>query len=257
MRMQSLVVALSTLAVCHAAPDPNQLYRDALTAYDQGRYANAERLHEQALPLHKAVLPASHELITTALHNLGVLARIRGDYDTASKRLNEALALAPRGSVRRADTLNALASVYTARKRPLDAEPLVREAIAILESAPQPDALELADALNSLGMLHLVLDDAEGAERQLRKAQQKVTSFPDAPPEFHVTLSINLATSIFRQNRVDEAINLYDEALHYAVELLGAEHPRTAMARDYYAEALKKSGRKKAARDLIRTFAAH
>lgn len=256
MRMQTLV-ALSMYAVCHAAPDANQLYKDALAAYDQGRYATAERLHEQALPLHKAVLPADHELVTTALHNLGVLARIRGDYDTATKRLNEALSLAPRDSVRRADTLNALASVYTARKRPFDAEPLVREAITILESAPQPDYLELADAFNSLGMLHLVLDDAEGAERQLRKAQQKAASLTDAPPEFHVTLSVNLATSIFRQNRIDEALSLYDEALRYGVELLGPEHPRTAMARDYYAEALKKSGRKKAARDLVRAFTSH
>lgn len=254
MRTQLCLTGFLAAAMCCAAADANQLYRDALTAYDQGRYADAERLHLEALPLYRAILPPDHELIVTTLHNLGLLARTRGDYTTATRWLNEGLAVAPARSVLRADMLNASASVLQGRKRPLEAEPLVREAISILEALPQPDNLKLADALNTLGTLHLSLQDPEGATRQFTKARDRLAFVAAVPPEFRCTLAVNLAASLFAQGKTSEALSLYSQALRQAESSFGPNHPRTGEVRQFYAEALSKTGNRKQARALIRAY---
>lgn len=253
--MRMLCGLCAAALICIAA-DPNQLYRDAIAAYDQGRFADAERLHLEALPYYQAMLPPDHELVITSLHNLGVLARRRGDYSAAAKWLNAALAVAPAGSLLRADSLNGLATVLEHRKRPLEAEPLVREAISILEALPQPDHLELADSLNTLGLLHLALGDPEGAERQFTRARDRLNFAATVPPEFRSTLAVNLAAAVFRQNKTVDALRLYGQALQEAEHSFGMTDPRTGAVRHYYAEALRKTGRRADAKALIRAHTA-
>ena len=231
--------------------DPDQLYEQALAAYDQGRFEDAERLHRRALAIHSERLPSNHRLITTALNNLGVLARMRGDLKQAEALLTDALSRQPGPTPDRAATLIALANVHSARHRPFQAETLVREAVAILEAAPASDPRALPAALNTLGTLHLELDDPQGAERQFRKALDLAG---EAPPAFRATLGSNLAAAIFAQGRTTESLSLYSRTLTETQSALGPVHPRTAGVRQFYAEALRKAGRKAEARDVLRGF---
>lgn len=248
------ICGLVLAATFGAAADPNQLYREAVAAFDQGRYDDAERLHLQALPLYQATLPPDHELVVTSLHNLGVLARKRGDYATATKRLQEALAAAPAGSLLRAEALNAFAAVLERQKRPLEAEPQVREAIAILEALPVKDYLEIADSLNTLGLLHLELGDVEGAERQFIRARERLAFAPRVSPEFRFTIAVNLAAAVFSQDRRDEALLLYKQVVQEAAQLYGSTDARTADLIRYYVAALRKSGHKSDAKALLRAY---
>lgn len=234
-----------------AGGDPDHFYLQALAAYDQGRFDEAERLHRRALALHRDRLPAGHPLIATALTNLGVLSRIRGDLKQAEALLNDSLSRQPRPTPDRAAALIALANVHSARRKPFMAEPLVREAVAILEGFDAPDPRALPAALSSLGALHLELDDPEGAERQFRRA---IDLAGDAPLAFRSTLQSNLAAALFAEGRTAESLMLYSKTLSQTESALGSAHPRTTGVRRNYADALAKTGRKAEAREVLRGF---
>lgn len=247
-----LLIFLSCLTI-HANEGEGIFYK-AVTEYDRGHYTEAERLHIEALALLEARYPDGHPSIATSLHNLAVLARMRGDLNLAEKYFDRVLALRvgrPESRNEYAATLVEVANLWHTRKNPYKAEPLLREAIAILETPPRGDKendIALSAAYNTLGTLHLGLQDYEGGERQLRKA---IAYAGEAPPAHRVTLNSNLAASLCAQGRNEECFTLFQRTVEIAQRELGPDHPRYQDVVGYYAKALKRARRGDEAKALL------
>lgn len=255
--MRPIYFLLMISSLLHAAEGESVLAR-AQAAYEKGNYAEAERLHREALAVFEAKYPERQASIAVSLHNLGVLARKRGDDKEAEVLFDRVLEiranLSDQGtdaSADRAATLIEIANLWHSRHKPLEAERPVREAIAILEASPVGNEAALSAAYNTLGVLHVDLSDPEGGERQFRKA---LAISDSTPPSQRVTMRSNLAAALFYQGRIDEGLDLYRETMIDARRQIGAAHPRYQDLVRSYTQALRRAKRGGEAKAVLREY---
>jgi tetratricopeptide (TPR) repeat protein len=93
-------------------------------------------------------------------------------------------------SVERAVCLETLALSLSSRKRYLDAEPYLSEAMRIARSHNGEQSLFYASLLNSLAALHFGLEDTDGARRHLERAAAITRNHPEQP--LHAVVQRNL-----------------------------------------------------------------
>ena len=123
-------------------------------AYQQGRYAEAEKQLTAALKEAEALVPAAPRLVTT-LHNLAEVYRTQGKYPEAEPLHKRALAIQHEAlgphHLDVAVSLNKLAFLYYTQGKYGAAEPLYLRMLPILERAVGPEHPRLAKTLNKIG----------------------------------------------------------------------------------------------------------
>ncbi len=142
-RRAMTIVLMLVLAVLLALPAYAQealwkeLNAKGGTLYQQGRYAEAAKVAQEALKVAETTFSPDHLDVATSLNNLAEVYRTQGKYAEAEPLYKRALAIRekPLGpnhpSV--ATSLNSLALLYDAQGKYAAAEPLYKRALAIQE----------------------------------------------------------------------------------------------------------------------------
>ncbi|MBI2265218.1 MAG: CHAT domain-containing protein [Armatimonadetes bacterium] len=212
--------------------DWEDLNRQAVTLFRQGKYSEAVTAAEKALKTAESTFGPDHPNTATSLNNLAELYRILGKYAEAEPLYKRALEISERspgaGNTDLATSLNNLALLYYNRGRYAEAEPLYERALAILKQALGSEHLQVASALNNLAALY----DSQGryavAEPLYRHAlairEEKL-----GPNDPDVALILNNLASLFEKaGRYSDAEGLCRRALAIRKETLGSGHPDTA-----------------------------
>ncbi|MBX3690719.1 serine/threonine-protein kinase [Dokdonella sp.] len=152
-----------------------------------------------------------------------------------------------------AATLSQLAVVYSNNKFPAsEAEAAARESLRLREAHAAPDSLDMADALNTLGIILEQGGHADQAEPLLRRSLAIRTRELGAD-------SLNVASTLHNlglvaSSRGDNAgaVELYRQALAIKRARVGEHHPEYQSSLDNYANALGQVGRHDEALAILR-----
>ncbi len=178
---KSIFMILLMASCVHAQETSwKQLNSRVITLYQQGRYAEAIEVAEEALKVARESFGPDHPDVATTLNNLAMLYYAQGRYAEAEPLSQRALAIREKalgpGHPDVAQSLNNLAVMYYEQGKYADAEPLQKRALAIREKALGPDHPDVAQSLNNLAALYKEMDkedEAELLESRARKIQPK------------------------------------------------------------------------------------
>jgi len=130
----------------------NKLNAKAGTLYQQGRYAEAAKVAQEALKVAEKTFGADHPNLATSLNNLALMYQAQGQYAAAEPLYQRALAI--REKALRKDhpdvaiSLNNLGTLYQeAQGQYAAAEPLYQRALAIQERSLGPDHPDVAECV--------------------------------------------------------------------------------------------------------------
>ncbi len=201
----------------------------------QGRYAEAEPLHLQALAIRQRQLGDDHPGVANSLNNLAYLYNLQGRYAEAEPLHLQALAIRQRqlgdDHPDVASSLNNLAHLYRFQGRYVEAEPLYLQALAIRQRQIGDDYPSVATILNNLAHLYRSQRryiEAEPLHLQALTIRQR--QLGDNHPDVANSLN-NLALLYYSQGRYAEAEPLYLQALAMLEKMLGGNHPNTQTVR--------------------------
>ncbi|SMF96704.1 Tetratricopeptide repeat-containing protein [Methylomagnum ishizawai] len=172
-------------------------------------------------------------------------------YAEAEPHLRAALALAM-DEKDRAVASNDLAQLLKATNRLVEAEPLMRRALAIDEQSYGPEHPDVARDLNNLAQLLQAtnrLAEAEPLMRRVVKIFEK--SYGPEHPNVATALN-NLASLLQDTNRLAEVEPLMRRALAIDENSYGPEHPKVAAALNNLAQLLQATNRLAEAEPLMR-----
>ncbi len=169
------------------------------------------------IPLPANATTDEQSVYARALHGIGVLAYLLGDYERARYRLGEALALRrilqePKAI---ASTLKNLGNVYWDESHLHQAQELYQEALVYAHQAEDPD--EIAGTLNNLGSLLWQMDDLPRAKKYLTEALTLLREIGNKS-RTAMTLS-NLGIVVLKLGEMDRAGVYYLESLALFREL--------------------------------------
>jgi tetratricopeptide (TPR) repeat protein len=265
MRYALYVVAFMAMgslpAIGHTQPSTEALaHWHALIAeveerYNQGRYAEAVPLAQQALTLAEATFGPEHPRVATSLQHLARLHRELGRYAEAEPLLQRALTIREQilgpEHPEVASSLNELALLSKDQGRYAQAEPLLQRALTIREQALGVQHPEVAESLNDLAVLYQAQGRYAEAEpfyqRALRIREQAL-----GPKHPDVALSLNnLATLYQAQGQLAQAEPLFQRALTIGEQALGPQHPQVATSLNNLALLYREQGRYTEAEPLL------
>jgi tetratricopeptide (TPR) repeat protein len=151
-----------------------------------------------------------------------------------------------------AASYNNLAANLDAQGRAKEAEPLLRQALAVREEVLGPRHPDTATSYNNLAANLQAQGRTKEAEPLYRKAlavREEVLGprHPDTADSYN-----NLAANLDAQGRAQEAEPLHRKALAIREEVLGPRHPDTAQSYDNLAVNLDDQGRAREAEPLLR-----
>jgi CHAT domain-containing protein/tetratricopeptide (TPR) repeat protein len=142
-------------------------------SYAQGRYAEAEEFHKQAIALAEKFYGRENVNVATALDNLAQLYTSSSRHMEAAATYERALAIREKartaGKLSIAMNLVNLGNALGRAGRHAEAERLIVRALAIYERIPVPETT-LSDALGYLGALHAERHDWAGSVEALRRS---------------------------------------------------------------------------------------
>lgn len=204
-----------------AASDPQNaaaLLHNIAGVYDDvGRYADAEALLLQALPLYERVLGPEHLEVAMTLNTLGVVNLHQSKLDEAEKLLKRALAIQEsRAGEQSADvayTVNNLALLQATRGDFRAAEPLYERALKIKRALYGREHKDVATALNNLASAYEARGKLQEAEELLRDSlAQRLKLLPAGHPEIANSYG-NLGITCVKQGKLSEAEPLLKRAM--------------------------------------------
>jgi tetratricopeptide (TPR) repeat protein/MinD-like ATPase involved in chromosome partitioning or flagellar assembly len=126
------------------------------------------------------------------------------------------------------DLLNRAGSYLWARGQFVEAEPMFRQAVQIMEGALGPSDPGTAHTLNNLAVVYEALGryaEAEALYQQVMAIYEKALG-PEHPDV--ATNLNNLALLYYAQARLSEAEEMFQRAVRLREKVLGPEHPDTA-----------------------------
>jgi predicted ATPase/Tfp pilus assembly protein PilF/transcriptional regulator with XRE-family HTH domain len=169
------------------------------------------------IPLPANATTDEQSVYARALHGIGVLAYLLGEYERARYRLGEALTLRRtlQESKAIASTLKNLGNVYWDESHLHQAQELYQEALAFAHQAEDPD--EIAGALNNLGSLLWQMDELPRAEKYLTEALTLLREIGNKS-RTAMTLS-NLGIVVLKLGELEHAGVYYLESLALFREL--------------------------------------
>ena len=148
-----------------------QLYTGlANVAYEQGSWREAENYWLKAVSLLDTVGDETSPDRIRLRQNLGVVAMVRGDFDTANRHLTEALTISRELAFQEliSTSLSALSQIAIVQKMYDRAETLLIEALAIARDIHKPETI--AQALCHLGYSAVQSGKTKAAGRYLQEA---------------------------------------------------------------------------------------
>ncbi|MBN8482914.1 MAG: tetratricopeptide repeat protein, partial [Xanthomonadales bacterium] len=152
-----------------------------------------------------------------------------------------------------AATLSQLAVVYSNNKfAGSEAEATARESLRLREGRVAPDSLEMADALNTLGVVLEANGQAEAAEPLLQRALAIRTPKLGADSLQVASTLHNLALVADERGDDARAAELFGRALAIKRAKVGEHHPDYQNSLDNYASALGRVGRREEALAILR-----
>ena len=207
------IAALSGIAAAQANDFAERLAQgEILRAHD--RYAEARTLHATLLrDVRKARF--DHRLEANVLDNLAQDDQDCGDYSAAETAFNHGLATVAGGNGDEPIQISLkthLAELYIAENRAEDAEPLLRQSIAALQTTSRPDPVALSVADEDLAVVRIMRHKLNDTEALLHQAQALLEQYlgPDSPG-----LSASLLTYgglLLAQHRYADAVEPAERA---------------------------------------------
>lgn len=196
-------------------------------------------LYPTAIPLMRASLGKRRGLsedttaeIARTLGHLGEALMLNGDYDEATRRLEDALAIQRKVLGDRdpelANTMSALADVMSFTSEYERGQQLIEEALRIRRAAYGQVHSDVAQSLGDLGQNFGERGDFMQAEVYLREALEQQRKLHDGlHPELAEAMN-DLAWALQNLGKFDEAEQLYRESLYIKRRLFGDAHPELA-----------------------------
>jgi eukaryotic-like serine/threonine-protein kinase len=211
----------------------------------QGRRADARRLYEDAIAVHRARADGEPRLIARALTNLGWLLQVEGDLDGAQRSLREALAIrrdlfeTPHPAL--ANTMQSLAGVLIDAGRLHEADTLVRAALDMNTALHTGPHVRTATGLATLAKLRARTADEAAADSLYRAAiaMQIAATGEDAAADLRNEYGVFLR----RRERAADAVEQFRHALAGYVAVRGDDHEFADVVRGNLGEALVSVGR--------------
>ncbi|HEU4828806.1 MAG TPA: tetratricopeptide repeat protein [Gemmatimonadales bacterium] len=150
-----------------------ELNRRGLRYKAAGRFSEARRCYERALELLRLMVPADTDALATIHHNLGGIDHAVGAFAsgelTARKGIALRLSQAVHPRILAADLI-ALAALVDGQNRFDEGERLYLAGLTLLRLEPKPDRVEIAVALNGLGVQYARRGRHRAAIRLLRRS---------------------------------------------------------------------------------------
>ncbi|MEP7011852.1 MAG: serine/threonine-protein kinase [Acidobacteriota bacterium] len=221
-----------------AIADPGQSRGEAVTAreiLDRGSEllsAPPARV-PRWLPANLRALSRQPETRADLLHAIGTVYRDLGALKAARSNLLASLATRPRSKDRqtllaRAETLLVLGHVLREEADYLASSRRFEEALALRRSFFGPDAPEVAECWNGLGLLHLSEGRLDQAAAEFRRAMEIFRGAKNRRPLDLAEALSHLATVELDRDRLAVAAPLFAEARELRRRELGDDHPLTA-----------------------------
>jgi len=233
----------------------NTMNGQAVTLYDQGKYAQAQPLAEKALEIRRRLLTDDHPDTTTSYNNVGVYLGAQGKYAAAQPLLEKAL-----GSRRRlltddhpdtAQSYDNLAYNLSAQGKYAQAQPLYEKSLEIrcrLLTDEHPDTArsynELAHNLSAQGKYAR----AQALYEKALEIRRRLLSddHSDTAASYD-----NLAANLYDLGKYAQAQPLYETVLAIRRRLLTEEHTNTAASYNNLARNLIAQGKYVTAQPLL------
>jgi tetratricopeptide (TPR) repeat protein len=243
------------------APQPNdtasatELINRGRLSRQQGDFAAARQLFENALAVQEKALGPDHLKIAESLTRLGRLLRDQGDPAEALPLFRHALAiheklLSPHHP-EVAESLNRVGRLLANQGDPAAALPLFRRALEIREYALGPDRPEVAESLTLVGRVaqdEKTFDQALALFQRALDIREKVFG-PDHPD---VAESLNHIGNLLRdEENSPDALPLFMRALAIQEKTFGPGHPEVAASLNNIGRVYRDSGDLKAALPLF------
>lgn len=237
-------------------PDLSSSINDlALFLYEAGRYGEAEKLWREALGINTRLLGDKHPTVAVSLNNLAFVLQDSGKLAEAEVYLRRALDICVTAlgekHPRTAQSLNNLAFLYHDQGNTALALDYSRRALAIYRGAYHGDHTDVAHALESLGQWLVEAGDYRAAGPLLEEAlaiNQRLL------PNGHTDIAIaqsHMALYLLRTGHASEALEQATSADASLTNGLGAEHWRTAWARNLRGAAFTALSRYREAEPLV------
>ena len=146
----------------------------ALLYQDQGKYAEAELLHERSLKIREKTLGSEHRDVAVSLGNLAQLYSAQGKVAEAETLCKRSLTVSEKVLGQDhpgvAISLNTLAVLYLASGKSAEAESLHKKCLVIWEKTRGPEHPYVASSLNNLGLVYSVQGRYTEAELLYRRS---------------------------------------------------------------------------------------
>jgi tetratricopeptide (TPR) repeat protein len=227
------------------ATDP---YDAGLVSLYERRYANASSQLAEALKIREQSLAADQKAAADAAFFLGRSLYEEGLYRDSAASLRRCLQLRPDDST----ALNDLGINLTFAGEYGEAEPILKQALAIREKTFGLDAPQVATTLNNLAILLKEKGDYSGAERLFQRALAiDIKAHGKYHP--HVATDIDNLGMVFQlRGEYTAAEPLYSQALEIRRSVLGPSHPDVATSLDRIGSLLEAEGTYLQAESLLR-----
>ncbi len=232
--------AMSQVSPQEELAEAERLNQQVIQLYQQGKYAEAIPLAEQALAIRKKVLGDNHPDVAASLNNLAELYQSQGRYTEAEPLYQQSLAIFKQqlgdNHPDVAQSLHNLALLYEFQGRYAEAEPLYQQSLAIFKQELGDDHPSVAASLSLLAALYQRQGRYTEAEPLYQQSlaiskQQLGNNHP------YVAVSLNGLAELYQsQGRYAEAEPLYQQSLAILKQQLGDNHPSVAASLNNLAE---------------------
>jgi tetratricopeptide (TPR) repeat protein len=211
--------------------DPRVLNDQGLKAYAQQSYAEAERIHLQAIPLWEKMGPGFEPHLATSKMNLAQALAAQGRRNEAAVAFEESIAgfrhsLGP-NDIRTLTAMNLLGGVYLMMGDYNHASLIFEQAIPI-ERKYYPQDAQLS---RSLGGMACILYREKRYDEALPMTEESLRIAVKASGDDSLDAALayaNVAEAQRLNNHPDRALPLYRKSRAIYEHTLGPEHPRVA-----------------------------
>jgi CHAT domain-containing protein/tetratricopeptide (TPR) repeat protein len=212
----------------------DELNRQVVKLYQNGRYADAIPIAERALEVAAKTIGPNDPRVATALNNLAELYRVQGKYSDAEPLYKRSLEITEKALGKNhphvAYSLNNLALLYQAQGKYSEAEPLYQRSLAIKGKALGKDHPDVATSLNNLAELYRVQGKYSKAEPLYKRSLAiREKALGKDHPNLAQSLN-NLAALYQAQGKYSDAEPLYQRSLAIREKALGKAHPDLAQS---------------------------
>ena len=247
------------IRVKHLADGDNALLASmglcATVLSSQGKYAEAEDMHQRTLTLQEKVLGLEHPETLTSMNNLGLVLSRQGKYAEAEDMLQRTLTLKEKVlGLEHPSTLTSmdnLGGVLSWQGKYVEAEDMHQRTLTLSKKVLGLEHPETLTSMNNLGLVLSRQDkyaEAEDMHQRTLTLQEKVLGL-----EHPLTLTSmnNLGGVLSQQGKYVEAEDMLQRTLTLREKVLGLEHPLTLTSMNNLGEVLSRQDKYAEAEDMF------